>query len=322
MKDWYDNAEDMDNEWENTLLEHANLFEPTDEEEILFEGNEEFDDVILDIDYSQIKGSFKEAMSNIRGKIRRNPKTKKKKPLSKEFFVNDKGRATISGGRKQMNKIIIPKDREVIVEGVDDFILKNDSSPLKNIGYYKGEKLKELVFTINNTSGVDFDVQLFDPSNPLDYLFNTSDNLNNRISVAGASQVSYTDVLYNILANPTIIPNARFTCTGSNVKEQTKQTLGFLNKSIEGETVLNPLNLDLNLDLFQFQSNVVLFDIFYLLNRVFIPDGMDVIKYKVLAEMSVSFCFYYKQKSIKKLMWKEARKKNIVGVDGTMRAIL
>ncbi len=54
------------------------------------------------------------------------------------------------------------------------------------------------------------------------------------------------------------------------------------------------------------------FDIVGQLNRVFIPDGMDVVQYTVLAGNSVTFCFYYKQKSLKKILFKEARVKRMV----------
>jgi hypothetical protein len=43
------------------------------------------------------------------------------------------------------------------------------------------------------------------------------------------------------------------------------------------------------------------------LGRPFIPDGMDVIEYKILAGNSVTMCFFYKQVSLKKVFIEEAR---------------
>ena len=45
------------------------------------------------------------------------------------------------------------------------------------------------------------------------------------------------------------------------------------------------------------------------LNRPFIPDGMDVINYNILAGNTVTMCFYHEQKSLKKLFYEEARQK-------------
>ncbi len=304
--DWEDEYEQ--DVWEDgDHLETKELFEPTHEEIYSFEGDEDFDSVVLDIDYSEFKGSFKNSLHKIKHKIKRRRKVK---PLSKEFGVKENTGAVISGGRKQLKKIIIPAERDVTIEGVEEFILKD--SPIKTIGYYEGKKLKELVISINNTSGVDFILELFNPSMPLDYLQSTTGNLNDRLVLSGSGNVSYTDFLHNILANPTFIPNARFVCSGPTVPEQEMQKLTFLNKAIDGEYNVNPLSLDLNKDLYQFQNGIVLFDIIGQLNRAFIPDGMDVVQYKVLAGMSVTFCFYYKQKSLKKFFFKEARKKKMV----------
>jgi hypothetical protein len=48
------------------------------------------------------------------------------------------------------------------------------------------------------------------------------------------------------------------------------------------------------------------------LGRAFIPDGMDVISYKVLAGNIVTFGFYYKQVSLKRFFFQEARDKKIL----------
>jgi len=304
--------EEDENSWNNETptIESKDLMEPVRQNSLELDSEDDFDKAVLDIDYSEFKGKFKHALHKVKHKIGRRPRTKK--PLTKNFEVKDKGRATIAGGRKQISKIVIPEGRDVSIQGVDDFILSNDHDQTKNIGYYKGKKLKELVLSISNTSGVDFDLELFNPSMPLDYLFNTNDNLNNRIVVAGQTNVSYTDLVYNLLANPTLIANARFTSTGPNVSQQKTQRLTFVNKGIDGEVTIAPLQLNLNFDLYQQQNDIILFDITSQLNRVFIPDGMDVIQYKVLAGNTVTFCFYYKQKSLKKFFYPEARVKKLV----------
>ncbi len=312
MDEFWENETETDS-WDLEPADVKELFEATDEEEYSFEGNEDIDDVILDIDYSEFKGDFKSSIGRIKHKIKRAPR-KKKLPLSREYGVFNKERVTIKGARKQIDKIVVPSDREVTIEGVSDFILSHDHDEFKNIGYYKGKKLKELIVSINNTNGVDFDLELFNPSDPLNYLFNTSGNLNDRVKIAGDSRVSYTDLLHNLLANPTLIANARFVVTGTNVAGQKNERLTFVNKAIDGESTVNPLSLALNFDLMQQQNDVILFDIVGSLNRVYIPDGMDIIQYRVLAGNTVTFCFYYKQKSLKKFFFKEARKKtNVLG---------
>jgi hypothetical protein len=304
---FWENEEDPLEDFDN--IETRELFEPTEEEEYSFEGNEDFDEAVLDLDYSMFRGDFKQSIGKINHTIKKRAPRKRFKPLSKTFNVPNKGKVEIGGGKKQLKKVIIPRERDVSVVSVDEFIVSNDHDDQKNIGYYKGKKLKELVLSINNTSGVDFDLELFNPSMPLDYLFNTSDNLNNRVIIAGNTRVTYTDLLHNILANPTLIANARFIATGSDVAGQKREKLTFVNKALDGESTVMPLQLSLNFDLYQNQNDIILFDIIGQLNRVFIPDGMDVIQYKILAGNTVTFCFYYKQKSLKKFFYKEARVK-------------
>jgi hypothetical protein len=48
------------------------------------------------------------------------------------------------------------------------------------------------------------------------------------------------------------------------------------------------------------------------LGRAFIPDGMDVIEYTILPQTNVVFGFYYKQVSLKRFFFKEARTKKIL----------
>lgn len=219
-------------------------------------------------------------------------------------------RATITGnGRGGTTKrIIVPSSQKVIVEGVDRFILSKGKQEdnVKNIGYYKGKKLRELILTMNNNSALDFNLELFNPSEPLDYLFSTSGNLNNKIQVAG-DIVSYSDVLFNILANPTHLVNAKFTFSGATYQSQINQPLIFKNKRITGEQLVEPMQLALKVDNMQVIQEIVFFDIYNSLNRPFIPNGMDVIQYKVLAGNTVTFAFYYEQKDLRKFFFKEAR---------------
>jgi hypothetical protein len=204
------------------------------------------------------------------------------------------------------------------LQDVDNFILSDNqaNSSIKNIGYYKGEKLKELVLIINNNTPNDLTLELFNPSQPLDYLFATSQNLNNRISVAGNNLVSYSDVLFHLLANPTLLANAKFTCENpisqAQANAQLNQVLKIKNKNIAGHEKLHPIANNLNIDIDQTNTQIIYWDITETLSRVFIPDGMDIIEYKILAGNQVTFGFYYKQFLLKKFFFKEARKKQII----------
>ena len=90
-------------------------------------------------------------------------------------------------------------------------------------------------------------------------------------------------------------------------KLQNNQALFIYNKNIDGTQEINPFNIDLQVDTMQVFSNVVYFDISKSIGRPFIPDGMDIIKYTVLAGNSVTFTFFYTQVSLKKFFYKEAR---------------
>lgn len=282
-----------------------------------YEDDSEFDDDILDdIDFSDFKGKdFKSSFAKVnkhidkKQAVKQNKKggfTKKKKPLTKDFGIK-KG-ATITGGKKKISKIIVPRDKKVIVEGVSKFILSKDvkDDAVRNIGYYKGKKLKEMVLIFNNHTPNDLTLQLFNPSMPLDYLYSTSQNLNNQIQVAGGA-VAYSDVLFNLLANPTLVVNAKFILTGPAFNSQIAIPLQYINKEITGTVDITPINLALQIDNMQVFDYVVNYDLMGTLNRPFIPDGMDVINYKVLAGMTVTMCFYYKQVSLKKFFFEEAR---------------
>lgn len=271
------------------------------------------------------KSAVKTAKSqtSVEKKISQRPVAKRKSatpttPKRANVPVNRKAVIQSRFGKKTTERILVPQDRKVIVEGVDKFILSNnkESEALRNIGYYKGEKLKELVLIINNTTPNDFDFELFNPSMPLDYLFATSQNLNNRISVAGDNKVSYSDMLFNLLANPTLLPNAKFTCTNpTNPIQAQKQfniPLIFKNKNIAGHEKIHPIQNALNIDIDQNQNQIIYWDIMNTLGRAYIPDGMDIIKYKVLAGNTVVFGFYYKQVSLKRFFFQEARDKKIL----------
>jgi len=280
-----------------------------------------FDDSLEDIDFSEIEGkSFKKAFSKVNRQIAK--KGAKKgviskaigKPLvssmqHKNIEVNDGQRAIIRGAKKKkITKVLVPRDRKVIVEGVSKFILADDkaSNSLRQIGYYKGEKLKELVLIFNNNSALPFTIEIFNPSSPLDYLYSTSQNLNNKIQVSGGV-VQYTDVLFNLLGNPTMIPNCKFTFAGPLLSQQFAQVMEFKNKNIEGAEKIHPLNLSLQIDTMQVQNDIAFFDIQEQLNRPFIPNGMDVIRYTVLPGMTVNMAFFYKQVDMKKVFYPEAR---------------
>ena len=294
-------------------MQNEEIFnEEVDNSEELFDS---FDAEVEDIDFSELKGKdFKKNFAKVSTKINKKRASKgftkrinKAKPLTKEFFVKKK--ATVLGrNERKLSKVIVPRDKKVIIEGVSKFILSQDKSDesLRNIGYYKGKKLKELVFIINNDSLIDFNLSLFNPSEPLDYLYATSLSLNNKIQVAGGN-VSYSDILFYILANPIAVRGATFSITGAQPTNQQAVALKFQNKSTTGTTQVTPVNLSLQVDNLQVDANLVSFDIAGLLNRPFIPDGMDVMNYTVLAGSNVVMCFYYEQKKIKKLFFPEAQ---------------
>ena len=111
-----------------------------------YEDDSEFDDDILDdIDFSDFKGKdFKSSFAKVnkhidkKQAVKQNKKggfVRKKKPLTKDFGIK-KG-ATITGGKKKISKIIVPRDKKVIVEGVSKFILSKDvkDDAVRNIGY-------------------------------------------------------------------------------------------------------------------------------------------------------------------------------------------
>lgn len=324
------------NKYRNGLLpdfEEENLGYPYEEPSMDF--FEDYDNSITDIDFSSLAGkpfnkAFRQADKKVTSKAiekrslnkgkrlvkkpklgastTQKPKLRKRptQKLSREIGV--KRGAKINQAQKKISRILVPADKKVIVEGVNKFILsqKPNDNAVKNIGYYKGRKLKELVLIFNNTTPNPFTIELFNPSAPLDYLYNTSQNLNNKIEVAG-NQVAYSDVLFNLLANPTIIPNCKFTFSGINAQQQRSIPLKVIDREITGEEFIQPLNLDLTIDNMQVSSDIVFFDIMQMLNRPFIPDGMDTVEYTILPNMSVVMAFFFEQKSLKKAFYKVAR---------------
>jgi hypothetical protein len=276
------------------------------------------DDSFNDIDFSSFKGDTKQNLHKINKTVSNRKPTKryvkkqniKPKPLTKEFGVNRK--ATIIGSeQRKMGKVIVPNNRKVIVEGVSSFMLSDskDNDTLRNIGYYKGKKQQQLVLIFNNNNPNNFVLELFNPSMPLDYLYSTSANLNSQIQVAGGN-VEYSDVLFNILANPLMITSATFTISGPLATQQQAVALQINDKFVNGVTKIDPLNLALQIDNMQVEGNNISFSFLDVLHKPFIPDGMSVINYTVLAGNTVTMAFFYEQKSIKKLFFEEARKIN------------
>jgi len=230
------------------------------------------------------------------------------KPLNNNIPVKEGKYNLKSGKSKKIAKVLVPNDQKVIIEGASKFILSQTSKDegIKNIQYYKGKKLKPLILTITNDDPTDFIFELFNPSMPLDYLYSTSQNLNDRIKVAGGT-TSYSDVLFNILANPVMVINVQMTSAGTQVSNQNNQSMFVTNKNIEGVQMVFPVNIDLQIDNMQVLNDIIYFNVEKSINRPFIPDGMDVIKYNVLAGMSVTLTFWYTQVSLKKFFYEEAR---------------
>jgi hypothetical protein len=230
------------------------------------------------------------------------------KPLNNNIPVKEGKYNLKSGKRNKIAKVIVPNDQKVIIEGASKFILskKNKDEGIKNIQYYKGKKLKPLILTITNDDPTDFTFELFNPSMPLDYLYSTSQNLNDRIKVAGGT-TSYSDVLFNILANPVMVINVQMTTAGTQVSNQNNQSIFVKNKNVEGVQMVFPVNIDLQIDNMQVLNDIIYFNVEKSINRPYIPDGMDVIRYTVLAGMSVTMTFWYTQVSLKKFFYEEAR---------------
>jgi hypothetical protein len=316
MNTWEENIDDWDGDSYDGFFgnkpENLDDFSEFDEEDFID---------IEDIDFSNLKGkSTKEKFKSISKRTVSAKIVPKKKRLDKSVSKsrkiipqkNVKYQFKKTKGKTVTSSIVLPNNQEVVIKGVNEFILSQKYSPQKNIGYYKGEKLKELVLIINNDTPNDFTIEFFNPSAPLDYLYATTDNLNNKIQVAGDNKVSYSDLMFNILANPVFLPNAKFVVAGARKVEQFNQPMIFKNKSIEGKEKIMPIQNALNIDIDQNQNDIVYWDIHKTLGRLFTPDGMDIMQYTVLSGMSVIFGFYYKQLSLKKVFIPELRNKGIL----------
>lgn len=301
--DFFDGHSDNDYYSYTPNLDDLNSFEDSEEMDYFDGAGEElsYDDIFADVDFSQYSGDYKANMRRAVSKIKSRPR----KPLSKKIDV--KKTAKINARKKGIAKVVVPDDRKVIVEGVSKFILsdKPEVNWVKNIGMRDGKKLRELIVTFNNDSALDFEIELFNPSMPLDFLHSTSLNINDKVRIAGGT-TSYTDVLFNLLANPARIYASKFVVAGLNKVAQINQPLFVINKNIAGEQKIEPFQMQLDIDIDQNQNDIIYFDLEQTLNRPFIPDGMDIIKYKVLAGMTVTFGFYYSQISLKKFFYPEA----------------
>lgn len=310
--------EDDINEWDGSTYD--DLFENNSQNLDDFENGSDIMD-IEDIDFSSIDGkNTKDKLRKLSRKTVTARIVPKKKRLPKEQSVSRKIVAkknvnyifSKKQGRQTTTEIKLPDNREVLIKGVDEFILSQGSDQVKNIGYYKGVKLPHLTLIVNNTTPNDIDIEFFNPSTPLDFMYSTSNNLNNLIQVAGDNKVSYSDMLFNLLANPTLLPNAKFTLSGPFRDAQLAQPLIFKNKNIAGYEKVESVQNSLNIDAYQSQNSIVYWDIEATLGRLFCPDGMDVMQYKVLAGMSVVFAFYYKQINMKKVFYPELRNKGFL----------
>ena len=213
-------------------------------------------------------------------------------------------------GRPSSHKIIVPQEREVIIEGVSKFILGEDNE-MKSCQYYKGKKLNHMTLIFNNDSALDFTTELFNPSVPLQYLISTRQNIDDKIRVAGG-QATYSEILFNLLANPLMIICCQIVVTtpdglSTSIIAQLNQTMFFKNRNVSGLQAAEPLNVAIQRDSMQFQTGIVFFNIPKILNRPFIADGMDTLTYTVLAGNSVVLNFYYKQVQAKRVYYEEAR---------------
>jgi hypothetical protein len=114
------------------------------------------------------------------------------------------------------------------------------------------------------------------------------------------------------LANPILIANAKFIATGVQANAQFSQPIIFKNKNIEGKQKIFPIQNSLNIDIDQTQNQIVYWDIEKSLDRIFSPNGMDVMEYTVLAGNFVVFGFYYKQLTLNKVYLPQLRNKGVL----------
>jgi len=289
-------------------------YSPDYEKEHQEEYTEEDDLSLEDIDFSDLSGGdFKSHLKKLNHKVtvrkkeRLKAQQKRNPPKKKISTIRGKGvHKLVASEFGKTHNILVPSNREVIVEGVSRFILSRDHDQDRGIGYYEGRKLNNMTLTFTNNTAVDVPLTLFDPSMPMDYLWSNSINVNDLITIAGG-QVKYTNLLYNLLANPTMIVSAQIVVSGANTSGQLSQVMQFNNQNIAGLQAVEPINISLALDLYQWQGGILNFEIMKQLHRPFIPDGMDTISYTVLAGNTVTLNFFYKQVQIKNMVYKEAR---------------
>jgi hypothetical protein len=106
--------------------------------------------------------------------------------------------------------------------------------------------------------------------------------------------------------------HAKFVFGGANVSQQMSQSLKFINKNSSAFAKIDPVNVALMVDPYQYLDFIVTFDFKEVLNRPYVPDGMDTMQYKVLANTSVSMAFFYDQLQIKRIMYEQAAKSKIL----------
>ena len=118
--------------------------EENDNDDIQEDDDSDFDNSVMDIDFSEIRGDFKKTLSKVNRKLNQKSgptKTKQfiskgpSKPLKKQIAVTSS--AKIHGAKqKKISRVIVPNDQKVIVEGVNKFIMSKDpkDDAIKNIG--------------------------------------------------------------------------------------------------------------------------------------------------------------------------------------------
>jgi hypothetical protein len=321
--------------------------------EVEEDGFDEIDDILDDLDFSDFDGdNFKQNFAKVKSRInkvvvpknrtvivegqqkptlvsKRVKPSRQKSSLKSDSSRNKIAQRNVDGipvqqneqvqlkgrNKKLISKVIIPKERNVIVEGASKMMLSEDkrNTMIKQLGYFNGKKLQELIIEIDNDTEIDFVLSLFDPSMPLDYLYSTSQNLNNRITVGGGA-LQYSDLMFNILANPPLIHSAYFTLEGTTAQVLKQEVLAmkFVNKNAQGYKKVDPVNLSLKIDTMQVFNNSIAFDLHESLNRPFIPDGMDVINYTIYAGIKATLVFFYEQIHIKDVYYDEARKSKLL----------
>lgn len=234
--------------------------------------------------------------------------------IVKGYNVQQRAKIYNNNNLGTISRVITPDNRSVIVEGVDSFILSTGKceTDLKNINYHCGKKLKEMVLNINNDSPTTFSFELFNPSLPLDWLIANAQNINDRILVndSGVNGIQYTDLLYNILANPVRIYNCKMIFDAPSAALLSRQqNEGFFvnNKDLRAYQVIKSINTNTLMDRYQFIRNILTYNVQHELGRPYVPDGMDVMKYVVHPGCSVAIVFYYEQIMLKKFFYKDLR---------------